>query len=189
MTSRTKFLIIGNIVIFGFAGVLGLIVGGKKMSNRGTTSVASPLEVAFSDACKLENDGKVIAVKGYLGLGGTTRCRMNFGQQGCYLSFSDKTYKSKDIEAYVPVGTDPGTMDHLRSDYTSSDLRVHTTGLDVGDSDYVRIVGEVSAPSDGLLGVPICSMTVSAVEPAQRPAAAPTPAEVKPAPTPQGKRK
>ena len=197
MSPRNKFLIIGNLIILGFVLLLGFLVGGKRGGRQGT-SEANPFEVAFDDACKEENDGKVIAVKGYLSLGAKTRCLMNFGQQGCYLNLSDRKYLAQSIEAYVRVGDDPGTMERISASYTSSDLRIHTRnkeGLgpdrDAGDSDYVRVIGEVSAPRGGVLGVPVCSISVSAVELAQLPTPAPTitPELTKPTPSPQRRRK
>jgi hypothetical protein len=191
MTPRNKFLITGNLVILGFVLALGLFVGGKKMLNRGTTSVAAPLEVSFADACRAENDGKIIAVKGYLSLDPEkTTCFTHYGEQRCHLGFSDRTPADGYIEAAVLVGSAPGTMERITDNYSSSAaLRVHTSDIDAGYNDYLRIVGEVSAPSNGLFGTPVCSITVNAVELAQRPAAAATPAEIKPTPAPQGKRK
>ena len=199
MSPRNKFLIIGNLVIFGFVGALGLYIGGNKARNRRGTSAEAPFEVAYADACKGENDGKVIAVKGYLSLGAKTRCRMSFGQQGCYLSLGDRSYTGQSIEAFVRVEDEPGTMDRLPASYTTySDLHIHTRSKDgfgrdrdAGYNDYVRVIGEVSAPRGGVLGTPVCSISVSAVELAQlpTPALTATPELVKPSPTPRSKRK
>jgi starvation-inducible outer membrane lipoprotein len=98
---------------------------------------------AFGDACAKANDGKRVAVEGYLLLPDT----FTESESVVLRLYEVLETDSAKIGVTVRFGTDPNRVENVPTEYTDDDLKIHTAdGQVVGYQDKVRVSGKVYFP-------------------------------------------
>lgn len=109
----------------------------------GDTPPTAGTNTAFADACAKANDGKRIAVDGYL------RFPESFTDDGSVILrlFQTDSFNGDHIGVQTKFGTQPNQAENVANHFTDEDLKVHQdNGQIVGYGTKVRISGTVYFP-------------------------------------------
>ena len=109
----------------------------------GDTPPTTGTNTAFADVCAKTNDGKRIAVDGYL------RFPESFTDDGSVILrlFQTDAFKGDYIGMQTKFGTQPNQVENVADHSTNADLKVHQgDGQVVGYGTKVRISGTVYFP-------------------------------------------
>lgn len=101
----------------------------------------------LANVCDRANDGKRVALDGYLSLPSSFTEGMS--SESAPIVIRGDVPESGDVTfAWVPYGSGPNSMDKVPDTYSQKDLKVYTKdGAAIGYRDHVRISGTVAFPS------------------------------------------
>lgn len=118
--------------------------------------------VEFSKACGMENNDKVIEVKGYLeDKGGVFCSNTGGGPVRCGFKLLEKPDGDKTISADIVRGTSANNVEELQSGYQKEDIKIHKNDGNLADlSKPFKITGELNTTEDAS----VCYITVSKIE-------------------------
>lgn len=102
---------------------------------------------AFPTVCDKTNDGKRMAVTGYLELPSTIKKREEEVSVSLWL-FEDNTYKGLPIRVAVETGDTPNHLEKLPVTYSRNDMKLHLSdGKVVGYGTKVKVSGTMYTPT------------------------------------------
>jgi hypothetical protein len=117
--------------------------------------------MAFPTTCHVEDDGKYVAITGYLTDGGSVYCSDTGGRMDCNLTLTEKPDGDAKILASVAQGTGKSSIEDFGSSYKKSDLKIHdNSGGMVKIGDKVTLTGKFSVIPDGSS----CFITVDKID-------------------------
>lgn len=145
--------------------VSGVIITGSLVAGCGMGGPPTPGELkTLASVCDKANDGKRLAVEGYLALLESFSERSS-SESAPLLIRATQQPGPNDIFVWMPYGTGPNSMDKLPARYSSDDLKVRTKdGVVVGSRDKVRISGTVTFPSQSPVPAAKCGFNTPLVE-------------------------
>ncbi len=123
-------------LVLPFCCVLVLAACGDSPPTTGTNT-------AFADVCAKANNGKRVAVDGYL------RLPDSFTNDGSVILrlYQTDSFTGDDIGVQTEFGTQPNQVENVANHFTDADLKVHQAGGQVvGTGTKVRVSGTVYFP-------------------------------------------
>jgi hypothetical protein len=101
----------------------------------------------LANVCDRENDGKRVALDGYLSL--PSSYTESASSQSAPVVIRGALAQSGDVTfVWIPYGSGPNAMEKVPDEYSQTDLKVYATdGGAIGYKDHVRVSGTVAFPS------------------------------------------
>jgi hypothetical protein len=117
--------------------------------------------MAFPTTCNDADDGKYVAIAGYLTDDGSVYCSDTGGRMDCNLTLTEKPDGGAKILASVAQGTGKSSIEDFGSSYKKSDLKIHdNSGGMVKIGDKVTLTGKFSV----IPGGSSCFITVDKID-------------------------
>jgi hypothetical protein len=117
--------------------------------------------MAFPTTCNEADDGKYVAITGYLTDDGSVYCSATGGRMDCNLTLTEKPDGGAKILASVAQGTGKSSIEDFGSSYKKSDLKIHdNSGGMVKIGDKVTLTGKFSV----IPGGSSCFITVDKID-------------------------
>jgi hypothetical protein len=118
--------------------------------------------IDFANSCKVENDGKYVAITGYLKDGGSIFCS-NIGSStvNCSLTLTETADGTKGIKADIEQGSGSNEIEKFEGSYKKENLKIRDNGgqtVNIGDK--VKLTGKFSVTPDASL----CFMHADKIE-------------------------
>ena len=128
-------------------------MSGSKATPTPTPTVADAVPVKYADACRKENNEKVLAVEGYFATESMLNCFGEEASRKCYLKFRLRPGETEGYMIRVKTGGGANQMEDLRYFFSPEDLRLRLhAGKLIGPLARVRVI--VLADTTG----PACSL-------------------------------
>lgn len=147
----------------------------KRMSGSKATptpTAADAIPVKYDEACKKENNEKVLAIEGYFATGTMLNCFGEESKRTCYLKFMKRPGETEGYMIRVKAGKGANEMEELHDFFSPEDLHLRLNdGKLIGPLDRVRVI--VLADTSGQ----VCSLDTMEIQ-------APPPGST-PEPTPE----
>ena len=106
--------------------------------------------IDFANACKVENDGKYVALTGYLKDGGSIFCS-NIGSStvNCSLKIAETAEGANSFNADIEQGSGSNEIEKFEGSYKKENLKIRdNSGGFVNIGDKVKLTGKFSVPPD-----------------------------------------
>ncbi|MGB9179678.1 MAG: hypothetical protein WCB68_10585 [Pyrinomonadaceae bacterium] len=106
-----------------------------------TPTVADAIPVKYADACRKENNEKVLALEGYFGTGSMLNCFGEEANRKCYLKFRQRPGETEGYMIRVKTGKGANQMEELGNFFSPEDLHLRLNdGKLIGALDRVRVI-------------------------------------------------
>jgi len=117
--------------------------------------------MAFPNTCNEADDGKYVAISGYLTDEGSLFCSNTGGRMDCDFRLTEKPDGGAKIIASIAQGSGKSSVEDFGSSYKKSDLKIHdNSGGMVKIGDKVTLTGKYSAAPGGSS----CFITVDKID-------------------------
>jgi hypothetical protein len=118
-------------------------------------------QMAFPTTCHDADDGKYVAITGYLTDGGSLYCSNTGGRMDCNFTLTEKPDGGAKILASIEQGSGASSVEDFGDSYKKSDLKIHdNSGGMVKVGDKVTLTGKFSV----IPGGSSCFITVDKIE-------------------------
>ena len=118
-------------------------------------------QMAFPTTCREADDGKYVAIGGYLTDGGSLYCSNTGGRMDCNFTLMEKPDGGAKILASIAQGSGASSIEDFGDSYKKSDLKIHdNSGGMVKVGDKVTLTGKFSVVPGGNS----CFITVDKIE-------------------------
>ena len=118
-------------------------------------------QMAFPTTCHDADDGKYVAITGYLTDDGSVYCSDTGGRMDCNFTLTEKPDGGAKILASIAQGTGKSSVEDFGSSYKKADLKIHdNSGGMVKIGDKVTLTGKFSVISGGAS----CFITVDKID-------------------------
>lgn len=106
-----------------------------------TPTVADAVAVKYADACRKENNGRVLAVEGHFATGTMLNCFGEEANRKCYLKFVKRPGETEGYMIRVKTGNGANQMEELRNFFSPEDLHLRLNdGKLISSLDRVRVI-------------------------------------------------
>lgn len=117
--------------------------------------------MAFPTTCNDADDGKYVAITGYLTDGGSLYCSNTGGRMDCNFTLMEKPDGGAKILASIAQGSGANSVEDFGKSYKRSDLKIHdNSGGMVNVGDKVTLSGKFSVVPGGSS----CFITVDRID-------------------------
>ena len=117
--------------------------------------------MAFPMKCNVADDGKYVAITGYLTDDGSVYCSDTGGRMDCNFTLTEKPDGGAKILASIAQGSGKSSVEDFGSNYKKEDLKIHdNSGGMVKIGDKVTVSGKFSVIPDGSS----CFITVDRID-------------------------
>jgi len=104
------------------------------------TGVPTP----FAEACKAENDKKILEVEGFLIDAGGVRCSNSQGPMECTFKFTAAPGDENSMHVEIDMGTWANEVEKLSDGYKTDDVKIHSDdGSLVKLGEKLKVTGEM----------------------------------------------
>jgi hypothetical protein len=118
-------------------------------------------QMAFPTTCNEADDGKYVAITGYLTDEGSLYCSNTGGRMDCNFRLTEKPDGGAKIIASIAQGSGKSSVEDFEGSYKKSDLKIHdNSGGMVKIGDKVTVTGKYSAAPGGSS----CFITVDKID-------------------------
>jgi hypothetical protein len=118
-------------------------------------------QIAFPTTCHDADDGKYVAITGYLTDGGSVYCSDTGGRMDCNFTLTEQPDGCAKILASIAQGTGKSSVEDFGSSYKKTDLKIHdNSGGMVKIGDKVTLTGKFSV----IPGGSSCFITVDKID-------------------------
>ncbi|MBN1618763.1 hypothetical protein JW887_05495 [Candidatus Dojkabacteria bacterium] len=149
------------LLVVGLLGCCGVVIFFLFFADSGSGWLPSGQEVALSDVCSEDYDGKKVVLEGYVKLSDYVYC-----DSACELALYSRPNERGEnyVTALVDIGDGSNQMDDLPSDFYIDDLVIRDNdGNEIGHNNYVKVTGYFTY--DNLSeDDPECSIAVDTIE-------------------------
>ena len=118
-------------------------------------------QMAFPTKCNDADDGKYVAITGYLTDDGSVYCSNTGGRMDCNFTLTEKPDGGAKILASIAQGSGKSSVEEFKSSYKKEDLKIHdNSGGMVKIGDKVTLTGKFSV----IPGGSSCFITVDKID-------------------------
>jgi hypothetical protein len=114
----------------------------------------------FAEACKIENDKKILEIEGFLMDAGGVRCSNSQGPMECTFKFTAAAGDEKGMHVDIDMGTWANEVEKLSDGYKTEDVKIHgDDGSLVKLGEKLKITGEFRSSTDGTCWMEVTKIT------------------------------